>query len=239
MVAATSAGFFGFFDAPPAAGRYYTAAEDTPPTGTPVAVLSYGLWQTQFGGRTDAIGQPIQVGATRYTIIGVAPRGFVGLWPDHPPAVFIPITVYGNEMGKQLGLRGENWWETYHWTWSQMIAERKPGVTLAAATADLTAAYLKSDAHAREVDKDREPQSLAKPHGIVASVLSERGPNQSSESKVAAWVAGVAIVVWLIACANVANLLLARALRRRREIAVRLALGVSRVRLAAQLSRRA
>ncbi|HMA42521.1 MAG TPA: ABC transporter permease [Gemmatimonadales bacterium] len=237
QVGAVSAGFFGFFDAPPALGRYFIASEDAPPSGTAVAVLGYGFWQTRYGGRRDALGQTLRIGATLYTVIGVAPRGFAGLWPGRPPAAYIPITALGAEMAANLHLRGETWWTTYHWTWASMLVQRKPGVSLETANADLTTAYQKSyTTQAAAADRGgMTPIAIARPHAIAASVLSERGPNQSSETKVATWITGVALVVWLIACANVANLLLARALRRRREIAVRLALGVSRGRLATQL----
>jgi predicted permease len=233
-VGIVSASFFGFFDAPPAIGRYFTAAEDTPPLGAPVAVLGYGFWQTRYGA-ADVLGSTLQIGATLYTIIGVAPRGFVGLWPDRPPAAYIPITAFGGEDAARFRRQGENWWTTYTWQWCQMMVQSAPGVTRAAADADLTTAYLRSYRVELAGNPRQIPLEIAKPRGLGASILSERGPNESSFAKVATWVSGVALIVLLIACANVANLLLARALKRRREIAVRLALGVSRGRLLSQL----
>src|SRR5205823_5408248 len=72
-VAAVSAAFFDFFDAPPTMGRYFTPAEDALPEGQPVVVLSHAFWSTQFGERRDVLGQKVQIGPTVFTVIGVAP----------------------------------------------------------------------------------------------------------------------------------------------------------------------
>jgi predicted permease len=233
-VGVVSANFFRFFDAPPVLGRYFTADEDLPPAGVPVAVLSYAMWQTQYGASRSVLGTAVQIGPTIYTVIGVSPPGFVGLWADKPPAAFIPLTSYAAGTGNK-GPNGINWWETYSWGWMNVIVRRKPGVSVAVANADLTNAFLRSMEKHR-IEQPRTPAiETLKPRAEIGSILSERGPNASAVGKVATWVGGVSVIVLLIACANVANLLLARALRRKREIALRLALGVSRGRLFAQL----
>lgn len=232
QVAAVSASYFDFFDAPPALGRYFTPDEDTTPIGATVAVLGYDYWQSEYGGERDVLGKTVQIDNLSYTIIGVTPKGFTGITEGAPRAIFYPVTTYA---GSRSDADGTTYYTRYNWGWLSIAAQRKPGVSIEQANADLTQAYLKSWNAELEFSPRGTPADVARPRAMVGSLKEAGGPDPSLEARTALWVSGVAVIVLLIACANVANLYLGRALRRQREVALRLALGVTRRRLASQM----
>ncbi|GJG89399.1 hypothetical protein tb265_45800 [Gemmatimonadetes bacterium T265] len=216
VVGKASGAFWSLFDALPALGRFFGPQDDRLPAGVPVAVLGYEYWRREHGGDPSVLGRAIRVGGGTYTVVGVAPKGFTGVGLQLVD-VWVPLTAgSARELGAGFATRSEVFW-------LELVAARRPGVSEAAAHAALARA-LQHRASARPA-----------PRATLYPVLPDRGPDRSSGARVSLWVLGVTAVVLLVTCANVANLLLARALQREREVAVRVALGVGRARLARQV----
>jgi predicted permease len=209
--------FFSLLGVRPELGRFFGTEEDSRDNPAHVAVLSREFWTRRFGEDRAALGTTLQLGRTGYTVIGVAPQGFAGIDLDVPD-VWLPFSAAGPE------LYGPDVFGSHSWL-GEVIGRLRPGVNPARAAAECTAIY-----RSRSVQSGDSTATVS-----LGSVHEALGPTVSSDAKLSVWLAAMCAIVLLIACANVANLLLARAVQRKREIAVRVALGASRGRLARQL----
>ncbi|HVE34943.1 MAG TPA: ADOP family duplicated permease [Gemmatimonadaceae bacterium] len=214
-VGAVTHDFFALLGVRPEVGRFFNAVEDAPTAPQHVVVLGHGLWLRAFGGDPAVIGKTVTMSDETYTVVGVAPRGFTGPVLS-PTDVWYPMSLRG-------AATTSRWTTAWNAQWLQIIVRLKDGVAPARAEHDATAAF-----RAGYTGTSSEDAGSTMTLGSLRSTPSGK---ESLEVTVSRWLVGVAAIVLLVACANVANLLLARSARRRRELAVRVALGSGRARL--------
>jgi predicted permease len=217
-----SANYFDVLGVRPILGRGFLPIEDQKPGGAPVAVISYRLWQSHFGGAPDIVGQSIEINKHPYTVVGVTPAVFQGSQTGVRTDIWVPIMMQAqvNPLGDLL--------HDHHQFWLLAFGRLKPGVVLQQAQEEMT---LRLRPEAKNFPEEH------KGHDSVTVYPLWRNPfglNQFLSTLLPALMS-IAGLVLLLACVNVANLMLVRSVGRRREIAIRMSLGASRWPLVRQL----
>jgi len=227
--AVVTSNYFSVLGVPLARGRAFLPEEETPGHNTPVAIASYGYWQ-KHGLDPNVLGSQVFINGRAFTIVGITPKGFVGTMQILSPEVWLPMSVY-DHVANDFTSETRTTIDDRKGTQLRIMGRLKPGLTAAAAKPELAGLAANLEKAYPVVQKDQTFMA----ERVSRNTVSNTPGSDSKIIAIAPLVLGMAVVVLLVACLNLANMLLARSTARRKEIAIRLALGCSRWRIVRQL----